>query len=477
MRPFLPTIGSVLVLTSGCCDPQQECGAGGTDPDPLEVTAIRVDGGDGQVGPAGQPLSDVILVRTYGSSSGNPRPGVTIVFTIESGGGHLGVAPGSVGASLTPGDQTLEINTDQTGNAASRWYLGSTPGENRVRAKMNGKPNFVEFTATGHGPAAQVAIDRGDGQAGEAGTELADRVAVKITDANGIQVPGLRVWFIPQNGGLPVDGEVAASSRSGVAMMPSRWQLGPTPGPQTLVATVLVGSSGGAPAALGGNPVTFTATALAPAAHAVDRNPSTFPEPQNGTAGQPIPVKPSVKVVDGSGHGLAGVSVQFVVTAGGGTLGGLVTTHESITDGAGVLTVPDWILGLPGTNTVTATVQAANVSGNPVVFTANASALTLAITAGNNQSGPTNASLHVAPQVRVTGAGGVGVAGVRIAWTLVQGSGSFLPLQSDTDAAGYATLDYFGPTAVGPIQLQASTTDPRVNPHSVVFTLTGTPAP
>ncbi len=84
---------------------------------------------------------------------------------------------------------------------------------------------------------------------------------------------------------------------------------------------------------------------------------------QTASPGTDVPEPPSVIVRDQNGVPLAGASVTFAVTAGGGTVtGGTVATNA-----AGVATAGAWTVGsVEGTNTVVAT------SGNlSVTFTAN----------------------------------------------------------------------------------------------------------
>jgi hypothetical protein len=62
---------------------------------------------------------------------------------------------------------------------------------------------------------------------------------------------------------------------------------------------------------------------------------------------------PSVKVKDQWGVGMGGVAVTFVVSTGGGTVGG----GSATTNSSGIATVGSWILGpTPGMNTLTASV-------------------------------------------------------------------------------------------------------------------------
>jgi uncharacterized protein YjdB len=75
---------------------------------------------------------------------------------------------------------------------------------------------------------------------------------------------------------------------------------------------------------------------------------------QTGTVGAALPVRPSVRVLDADDTPLAGVSVTFAVTVGGG----LVTPEAPVvTDANGVATLTSWNLGIrPGTNRLSASV-------------------------------------------------------------------------------------------------------------------------
>jgi adhesin/invasin len=76
---------------------------------------------------------------------------------------------------------------------------------------------------------------------------------------------------------------------------------------------------------------------------------------------------PSVIVKDANQVGVAGVTVTFAVTAGGGSVTGASTT----TDAFGVASASSWVLGASaGQNTLTATVTGSGISGNPVTFNA-----------------------------------------------------------------------------------------------------------
>src|SRR5687767_3836115 len=84
---------------------------------------------------------------------------------------------------------------------------------------------------------------------------------------------------------------------------------------------------------------------------------------QSAPAGTAVAAAPAVLVKDANGNGLSGVTVQFSVIAGGGS----VTNATAKTDGHGIASAGGWTLGqTAGANEVVATV------GNlaPVRFTA-----------------------------------------------------------------------------------------------------------
>lgn len=84
----------------------------------------------------------------------------------------------------------------------------------------------------------------------------------------------------------------------------------------------------------------------------------------SGAAGQPASISPTVRVLGSGGGPAAGVTVQFRVTSGLGS----IQFADVVTDASGVASGGVWTLGPhPGVQTVTATAPGAA----PVVFTSN----------------------------------------------------------------------------------------------------------
>lgn len=87
--------------------------------------------GDGQVGPAGAPLS-FPLATLVQDRFGNPVSAVEIAWQIRSGGGTL---------------DGPDTRTDDFGRAYAQWILGPEPGAQEVDAEVAGAGTFA-FTAT-----------------------------------------------------------------------------------------------------------------------------------------------------------------------------------------------------------------------------------------------------------------------------------------------------------------------------------------
>jgi hypothetical protein len=357
----------IVMFSSSCqCDPEAPCTSGDTQDNPDVGYRVGIQSGDGQVGPANQFLTNDVVAFVTDPAGNALTSSVQCVFTPRHGG--IQVPGGATVSAQTAVDAAVTL-------CSVRWR-STSPGIDsmKVEFSISGKriPNYEWFTATFHGPASRVEIVTGDGQTGEANAELPVRTAIKVVDALGLGVPGYRVWFVPQDGGQPNAGEVPNTSKFGVASMPSRWQLGPAAGTQRLIARVLDGQTGVANAQVQNNPATFTATAGPPAPRSVARHPASFPEPQSGYTGKAVAMRPAVRVLDAGGYPIEGVSVGFSIDDGGGSFGGITVMRIDSTDANGIAALPlDWILGMPGLNSVQANVHALGVANNPIVFTAN----------------------------------------------------------------------------------------------------------
>ncbi len=159
-----------------------------------------------------------------------------------------------------------------------------------------------------------------------------------------------------------------------------------------------------------------------------------------GSTGQTAPVgtavtAPAVVVTSERGTPLAGVTVVFAVTAGGGTIGVThATTTASGTAGAG-----SWTLGTAaGPNRVTATVAGLA----PVIFDATGTPdlpAVLAVT-GDSVLGVVGEEASPAPRVRVRDRFGNPVPNVPVVFSLAAGGGSVEGASTASDADGVAAV-------------------------------------
>ncbi|MEO8334294.1 MAG: Ig-like domain-containing protein [bacterium] len=300
---------------------------------------MTLNGGSGQTAGAGTavPTPPSVLIK---DQYNNAVSGAAVTFTVASGGG-----------SVTGGTATTNASGIAT---VGSWTLGNTPGANTLTAMSTSVAGVtITFTATGTvGPAATIAPIGGNGQSATAGSAVAMNPSVLVTDVAGNPVSGVSVTFAVASGGGSATGVAAVTDGSGIAMVGS-WTLGTTAGSNTLVA-----SSG----SLTGSPVTFTATGVAGPAASISVNAGNG---QTATAGTAVATPPSVIVKDANGNPVAGVTITFGVTSGGGSATGLTVD----TDSNGIATVGSWTLGaIAGSNTLTAT--SASVSGGLATFTA-----------------------------------------------------------------------------------------------------------
>lgn len=267
--------------------------------------------------------------------------GVAVTFAVTAGGGTL------TSATVTSADD---------GSASSGgWKLGTTAGTNTVTASVAGLTGSpVIFTATGTaGPPASLALNAGGAQTATVNTPVIVSPSVRVLDANSNPVPNVAVTFAVTSGGGTISATTATTSALGIATL-GTWTMGPSAGPNTLMASVVGVAS----------TVTFTATAtasLAPLAVAMNAG-----DKQATMVSNPVATPPSV-LVTSDGVPTPGVTVTFSVASGGGSVtGGIATTNAN-----GIATVGSWTLGSGmGLNSLNAAVAGSNVTGSPVSFIA-----------------------------------------------------------------------------------------------------------
>ncbi len=153
---------------------------------------------------------------------------------------------------------------------------------------------------------------------------------------------------------------------------------------------------------------------------------------QKGPAGSELTQPFVVLVRDRNGDPLAGATVTFAVTAGGGTLSAATATTDA--DGRAAATL---ILGSePGRNTVSATVAELD----RVTFTATGVTIpqTLSRISGNEQEGASGASLPEPLVASVLDQNGAAYPGATVTFEITSGDGTLSAATDTTDADGRA---------------------------------------
>jgi glucose/arabinose dehydrogenase len=197
-----------------------------------------------------------------------------------------------------------------------------------------------------------ITAQAGASQAGTVNLAVATTPAVRVTARDGTPVSGVAITFEVVSGGGTVSGASTSTNASGVATV-GGWTLGNTVGEQRLAAR-----SPGLPE------VSFSAMAApAPGTGVLER--SAGSDGQTATTGTAVGVVPAVRVRDAAGAPLAGVTVSFAVTAGGGS----VQNTSAVSDSAGLASAGRWTLG---TATGTHTLQASATGFAPTTFSATA---------------------------------------------------------------------------------------------------------
>jgi hypothetical protein len=231
----------IRFLTAAATAATAACGGDLVLPDPsgagLTLSNAR---GDHQTGQVGEALPEPVVVRVV-TEAGQPVAGREVAF-------------------LLPDGESGEVNpdtavTNTSGEALTRWVLGSEPGEHALDARLVTdlvEPPTTRFqaSAVAAGPDTVRALTALF-QPGRRGETLAEPLTVAVVDRYGNPVSGFAVTWEVTAGEGQVSAAETATDASGTASV--TWTLGGRIGVQKVTATV--------PGATG-SPVTFSATVL-----------------------------------------------------------------------------------------------------------------------------------------------------------------------------------------------------------------------
>jgi adhesin/invasin len=373
------------------------------------AASISIHAGNNQSAVAGSGVVTAPAVKV-GDSNGNPVPGAVVIFAVGSGGGSV---TGSAATTNAQGVATI-----------GSWTLGSSPGPNSLSATVEGSVLSVTFAATATaGAPATVAVHAGDNQSAVAGTTVPVPPAVVVKDANGHPVQGVTTIFAIASGGGMLSGSSPVTNAQGIATV-GTWQLGSIAGANTLSVTVQGTTVS--------TTVAATGTAGTPASIFISAGNN-----QSATVGTNVPIAPAVLVRDAHGNRAQGVTVNFAVVSGGGSL----TGASPVSNAEGIATVGSWRMGTnPGTNTMSATVQGTTLSALFAAAATPPPPASVTVQSGANQTAIAGTAVAVPPAVLVRDAGGNPLSGVNVAFAVASGGGSITGPSQVTNSQGIATV-------------------------------------
>src|SRR6202162_2231180 len=265
------------------------------------ASAISLVAGINQRALAGKTLPQPLVVRATNRHNA-PAAGKRVTFRLADGEGSVDPA---------------SALTDADGRARATWTLGADPGRQTLLATVENVDSALAIVAEADPVASNTRVTSlVDHLSGKAGEELADSVAVRITDSTGRALSDIPVRWTPVDGGSV---EVASARTDSLGVASARWTLARKTGTQRLRAQVGVGPGLGIP------PVTISATALAGAATGMV---VVSGDGQRSVAGAALPRAIVVRVVDLNGSGVADASLSL--SPSGGSLSDTALTTDSL---------------------------------------------------------------------------------------------------------------------------------------------------
>ena len=288
--------------------------------------------------------------------------------------------------------------------------------------------------------------DGGNNQTGATGTTLPTPLTVLASNSNGGGAQsGVTVTFN--------DGGAGGTFGSPTVTTGSNGQASTTYTLPSTAKTVTINAT-----SAGYSTATFTETATS----TVQTLAVNGGNNQSGTTGTTLPTALSVLATQ-NGNPASGVSVTFSDGGAGGTFG----TPVAVTNSNGIASTT---YTLPST-AQTVTISATSTGYTPASFTetATTSAQTLAVNAGNNQSGIVGTTLPTALSVLATNNGNP-VSGLSVTFSDGGAGGTFGTPVATTGSNGIASSTYTLPSTAKTITITASSTGYT----SAIFTETAT---
>ena len=281
---------------------------------------------------------------------GNPVPGVSVGFAVQTGGGNVGAA---------------SVASDVNGLATTTYTLGTVAGTSNntmlASATVAGAPGSITFTESAlAGTASKLGIYTEPSTNATAGVAFVQQPTVWVEDTYGNLVTNAAgtVTAVRDAGSGTLQGTLTVTVVNGVATYTDLYH--------TVATNITIDFNSGILA-----PV--TSTAIAVTAAAADHLDLVTGDGQTGTISKPLPVNPTLRVVDAFENPVAGSVVTFTVQTGGGS----VAPSSATSDTNGLVSTV-YTLG-SSTGTGNNTMDAALGSLDDYLFTESAATTGLAV--------------------------------------------------------------------------------------------------
>lgn len=457
------------------------------------VPTLTKVSGDNQSGVAGTTLANPFVVQVK-DGFGSPLSGVNVSFAVTSGGGSI---------------STNSAVTASNGQASTVLTLGSAPGavnpaSNTVTATVSGVGS-VTFSATANPPVASKTLFTTQVPSNPNGTDgVPYELGMKFVSAKAGQINAIRFWKAASETGTHVGKIWSSTGGNALATVTfsnetaSGWQEQALSAPLCIQAntTYVVSVNINAYFAIAYNQlasaiVSGDLSSVADGNNGVFGSPNTFPtnsyqnsnyfcdirftpgssilkvsgDNQSGVGGTTLPNPLVVQVINGAGTPQAGITVNFAVTSGGGS----VSPTSAVTNASGQASTVLTLGTVPGAGFVTNAVTATAAGIGTTTFSAKASLTNPnPIYLENQNTGTTN--------WKITNQASTEIAGYAGATSVNQGGS--LPIKVSLANPGKFTVDvyrlgYYGGTggrlmaSSGPLdgitQPNITITDPNTN--------------
>lgn len=365
---------------------------------------ILADAGDNQVGVPGDSLSQRLVAKVT-DEWGNAVEGADVTWSVVAGGGALSAST---------------AKSDTAGLSAVRYTVGGSIGTQQVRARIDAGAS-VTFDVRAVTP--RLEIVSGDNQTAPVGSDLPQDLVVFVADAaSGEPLVGVVVQWSATTGGGRVAETATLTDESGEARVART--LGPKAGEHTTTARVASAS------------VEFTAMATGGSGEA--RIEIVSGDGQFGVGGKPLPNPFVVRVLDAQGAPASGVTVNWAVRSGGGSLQANTSTTDAQGRAQMLATLPSELGAVQRVVAKTAALADSAVFTSTVYSSGEPASI--AVASGDNQVGTPGAQLAEPLSVRVTSANGEPVAGVAVHWAVVTGGGAVSQAMTTTNDFGIASV-------------------------------------